>query len=152
MMLCCLSCFRMGFYFVTTGWIFEISLCENSINQSKYLPLKGNLKGAVFSDYVQINTYTPYRPRPAAVVAQPSISSATTSRIEDQSAECDDQQQQQYIIGKSEFSDSKPVGSSKTRQETDNARDRQYSIGHVPERILVRATMANQLVRATVYG
>ena len=25
----------MGFYFVTTGWIFEISLCENSINQSK---------------------------------------------------------------------------------------------------------------------
>ena len=23
----------MGFYFVTTGWIFEISLCENSINQ-----------------------------------------------------------------------------------------------------------------------
>ena len=24
----------MGFYFVTTGWIFEISLCENSINQS----------------------------------------------------------------------------------------------------------------------
>ena len=26
--------FRMGLYFVTTGWIFEISLCENSINQS----------------------------------------------------------------------------------------------------------------------
>ena len=39
---------------------------------------------------------------------------------------------------------------TKTRQETDNARDTQYSIGHVPERILVRATMANQLVRATV--
>ena len=25
------SCFQMGFYFVTTGWIFEIGLCENSI-------------------------------------------------------------------------------------------------------------------------
>ena len=25
---------RMGFYFVTTGWISEIGLCENSINQS----------------------------------------------------------------------------------------------------------------------
>ena len=24
------------FYFVTTGWIFEISLCENSINSIKY--------------------------------------------------------------------------------------------------------------------
>ena len=33
--------------------------------------------------------------------------------------------------------------------KSDNARDTQYSIGHVPERILVRATMANQLVRAT---
>ena len=30
-----LACFQMGFYFVTTGWIFEISLCLNSINQSK---------------------------------------------------------------------------------------------------------------------
>ena len=39
---------------------------------------------------------------------------------------------------------------TKSRRETDNARDTQYSIGHVPERILVRATMANQLVRATV--
>ena len=29
-----LACFQMGFYFVTTGWIFEIGLCENSINQS----------------------------------------------------------------------------------------------------------------------
>ena len=28
-------CFQMGFYFVTTGWIFEIGLCVNSINQSK---------------------------------------------------------------------------------------------------------------------
>ena len=25
------SRFQMGFYFVTTGWIFEIGLCENSI-------------------------------------------------------------------------------------------------------------------------
>ena len=25
--------FRVGFYLVTTGWIFEISLCKNSINQ-----------------------------------------------------------------------------------------------------------------------
>ena len=25
----------MGFYFVTTGWILEISLCENSINQNQ---------------------------------------------------------------------------------------------------------------------
>ena len=39
---------------------------------------------------------------------------------------------------------------TKSRQETDNARDTQYSIGHVPKRILVNATMANQLVRATV--
>ena len=28
-----LACFQMGFYFVTTGWIFEIGLCDNSINQ-----------------------------------------------------------------------------------------------------------------------
>ena len=28
------SSFQMGFYFVTTGWIFEIGLCENSIYQS----------------------------------------------------------------------------------------------------------------------
>jgi len=26
----------MGFYFVTTGWIFEIGLRENSINQINY--------------------------------------------------------------------------------------------------------------------
>ena len=26
----------MGFYFVTTGWIFEIGLCVNSINKKKY--------------------------------------------------------------------------------------------------------------------
>ena len=24
-----LACFQMGFYSVTTGWIFEIGLCEN---------------------------------------------------------------------------------------------------------------------------
>ena len=29
-----LACFQMGFYFVTTGWIFEIGLRVNSINQS----------------------------------------------------------------------------------------------------------------------
>ena len=29
-----LACFQMGLYFVTTGWIFEIGLCENSFNQS----------------------------------------------------------------------------------------------------------------------
>ena len=28
------SCIQMGFYFVTTGWIYEMGLCENSINQS----------------------------------------------------------------------------------------------------------------------
>ena len=28
------ACFQMGFYFVTTGWIFEIGLGVNSINQS----------------------------------------------------------------------------------------------------------------------
>ena len=39
---------------------------------------------------------------------------------------------------------------TKSRREIDNAGDTQYSIGHVPERILVRTTMANQLVRATV--
>ena len=39
---------------------------------------------------------------------------------------------------------------TKSRRETDNARDTQYSIGHVPERIPVRAIMANQLVRAIV--
>ena len=26
-----LACFQMGFYFVTTGWIFKIGLCVNSI-------------------------------------------------------------------------------------------------------------------------
>ena len=30
-----LACFQMGFYFVTTGWIFEIGLCVNSINQNQ---------------------------------------------------------------------------------------------------------------------
>ena len=29
-----LDCFQMGFYFVTTGWIFKIGLCMNSINKS----------------------------------------------------------------------------------------------------------------------
>ena len=33
------SNFQMGFYFVTTGWIFEIGLCENSINQSRVYAL-----------------------------------------------------------------------------------------------------------------
>ena len=56
------------------------------------------------------------------------------------------------MLGKSEFSDSKPVGSNKeketkpmtkTRQETDTARDTQYNIGHAPKRILIRATVAN---------
>ena len=33
-----LACFQMGFYFVTTGWIFEIGLlCVNSINQNQTL-------------------------------------------------------------------------------------------------------------------
>ena len=32
-----LACFQMSFYFVTTAWIFEIGLCENSINQSNLL-------------------------------------------------------------------------------------------------------------------
>ena len=40
---------------------------------------------------------------------------------------------------------------TKSRRETDNARDTQYSIGHVPKRILVRATVANQLLRANQY-
>ena len=30
------SNFQMGFYFVTTGWIFEIGLCENSNSGSPY--------------------------------------------------------------------------------------------------------------------
>ena len=35
--------FRMVFsYLVTTGWIFDISLCENSINQSK-MPVEDRL-------------------------------------------------------------------------------------------------------------
>ena len=32
LLLVLLACFQMGFYFVTTGWIFEIGLCENSIH------------------------------------------------------------------------------------------------------------------------
>ena len=36
LLLVVLACFQMGFYFVTTGWIFEMGLCENSINQSVY--------------------------------------------------------------------------------------------------------------------
>ena len=46
------------------------------------------------------------------------------------------------MLRKSEFSDSKQVGSdtekrtiTKTRQETDNARDRQYDIDNAPKRI-----------------
>ena len=37
---------------------------------------------------------------------------------------------------------------TKSRRETDNARDTQYSIGHVPKRILVHATVASKPVRA----
>ena len=40
---------------------------------------------------------------------------------------------------------------TKTKRETDNARDTQYSIGHVPKRLLVRPTVANQLLRANQY-
>ena len=38
-----LACFQMGFYFVTTGWIFEVGLCENSINQHVVLFVAHNL-------------------------------------------------------------------------------------------------------------
>ena len=31
----------MGFYFVTTGWILEIGLCVNSINQSIKIEIGG---------------------------------------------------------------------------------------------------------------
>ena len=31
---------RVFFYLVTTGWIFYISLCENSINQHTYLAVR----------------------------------------------------------------------------------------------------------------
>ena len=40
---------------------------------------------------------------------------------------------------------------TQTRQETDIARDRQYSIGHALKRILVCATVANQLWRVNQY-
>ena len=40
---------------------------------------------------------------------------------------------------------------TKSRKETDNARDTQYSIGHASKRILVRTTVANQLLRANQY-
>ena len=40
---------------------------------------------------------------------------------------------------------------TKSRRETDSAWDTQCSIGHVPKRILVRATVANQLLRANQY-
>ena len=39
---------------------------------------------------------------------------------------------------------------TESRRETDNARDTEYSIGHVLKMIQFNATMANQLVRATV--
>ena len=32
--LCCFLVQMMFFYFVTKGWIFDISICENLINQS----------------------------------------------------------------------------------------------------------------------
>ena len=38
---------------------------------------------------------------------------------------------------------------TKTRQETDDVRDTQYSIGHAPKRIRIRATVANQLTAAS---
>ena len=37
-----LACFQMGFYFATTGWIFEIGLlCENSTSISKLQSASG---------------------------------------------------------------------------------------------------------------
>ena len=42
-----LACFQMGFYFATTGSIFEIGLCENSINQSIFSPVRDTEDGAV---------------------------------------------------------------------------------------------------------
>ena len=33
------SNFQMGFYVVTTGWIFEIGLCENSIQFNSNLAM-----------------------------------------------------------------------------------------------------------------
>ena len=36
------------FYLVTTGWIFYISLCENSINQSIKIPIVGVGKGGAY--------------------------------------------------------------------------------------------------------
>ena len=42
------ACFQMGFYFVTTGWIFEIGLCVNSINQSNPLPSENQDFGLIW--------------------------------------------------------------------------------------------------------
>ena len=42
--------FRMVFYYlVTTGWIFDISLCENSINQS--INVKYRILDSVFLSF-----------------------------------------------------------------------------------------------------
>ena len=38
-----LACFQMGFYFVTTGWIIEIGVCVNSINQSIKVYISGRI-------------------------------------------------------------------------------------------------------------
>ena len=38
-----LACFQMGFYFMTTGWIIEIGVCVNSINQSIKVYISGRI-------------------------------------------------------------------------------------------------------------
>ena len=39
------------FYLVTTGWIFDINLCENSINQSKII---FQTKYGVFQSFLKV--------------------------------------------------------------------------------------------------
>jgi len=50
----------MGFYFVTTGWIFEIGLCVNSIKKSIKVSCVEKKDGGkvFFSDF--LGTYTRY--------------------------------------------------------------------------------------------
>ena len=80
--------------------------------------------------------------RQAAVVEQPSRSYILgKSKIQRQQTVRREQQRKNKKQNKS---------NDKIKTRDRNARDTQYSIGHVPERIRVRATMANQLVRATV--
>ena len=60
------------------------------------------------------------------------------------------------ISNQNKIIDSKPIGSNKekekqksmtkTRQKTDSAKDTQYSNGHALKRILVCATVADQLL------